>query len=64
MINATMHKCFVRSFFVIGMEETKNFLSKRKDIDVYMLYIDKEGKLNSYATDGIRDFIQPQNIIE
>ena len=45
------------AFFVMGLEETKNFLAGRKDIDVYMVYTDDAGKLNTYVTDGIKNLI-------
>ena len=45
------------AFFVMGLEETKNFLAGRKDIDVYMVYTDGAGKVNTYVTDGIKDLI-------
>lgn len=46
------------AFFVMGLEATKTFLKNRKDIDVYMLYKNEEGRLMSFATDGIKDLIQ------
>ncbi|MDR6807223.1 thiamine biosynthesis lipoprotein [Dyadobacter sp. BE34] len=46
------------AFFVMGLEATKTFLKNRKDIDVYMLYSSEDGHLMSYATDGIKEFIQ------
>lgn len=45
------------AFFVMGLEETKKFLGNRKDIDVYMIYTDEAGKLNTYYTDGIKNLI-------
>lgn len=46
------------AFFVMGLEATKTFLKNRKDIDAYMLFTNEEGELTSFATDGIKDFIQ------
>lgn len=46
------------AFFVMGIKATKTFLKNRKDIDVYMLFTNKEGHLVSFATDGIKDLIQ------
>jgi thiamine biosynthesis lipoprotein len=46
------------AFFVMGLEATKTFLKNRQDIDVYMLYTNEEGRLMSFATDGIKDLIQ------
>ncbi len=45
------------AFFVMGLEETKRFLEKRKDMDVYIIYSDTSGKLRTYATDGIKNMI-------
>ena len=45
------------AFFVMGLEETKKFLAGKKDIDVYMVYTDDAGKLNTYVTDGIKNLI-------
>jgi thiamine biosynthesis lipoprotein len=46
------------AFFVMGLEATKTFLKNRQDIDVYVLYTNEEGRLMSFATDGIKDLIQ------
>lgn len=46
------------AFFVMGLEETHKFLLNRKDIDVYILYSDSNGKLKEFASDGIRHFIK------
>jgi len=45
------------AFFVMGLEETKRFLSERKDIDAVILYSSEDGKLNAYLTDGIKNLI-------
>jgi len=50
------------AFFIMGLDETKRFISKRKDLDVVMLYTDSDGKLHSYASDAIKPFITEQNI--
>jgi len=46
------------AFFVMGLEETKRFVSKRKDIDVCIFYIGDDGKLNTYLTNGIKNLIR------
>ena len=50
------------AFFIMGLDETKRFIAKRKDIDVFMLYTDSDGKLSSYTSEGIKPFITEQNI--
>ena len=46
------------AFFVMGLEETKKMIAKMKDIDVYVLFTDQDGKLNAYASHGIKQFIK------
>jgi len=46
------------AFFVMGFEETKNFLKNHRELDVYMIYNDEKGQLKSYASEGIRNFIK------
>ncbi|WP_342083306.1 FAD:protein FMN transferase [Dyadobacter sp. OTU695] len=46
------------AFFVMGLEAAKTFLKNRKDIDAYLLFTNEEGRLMSFATDGIKDLIQ------
>jgi thiamine biosynthesis lipoprotein len=45
-------------FFVMGVEETKRFVQKEKDLDVYLIFTGKDGKLNDFASEGIKDFIK------
>lgn len=45
------------AFFIMGLEETKRFLEKRKDMDAYIMYSDTSGKLRTYASDGIKNMI-------
>ena len=46
------------AFFVMGFNETKNFIKNHKELDVYMIYNDEQGQLKSYASEGIRNFIK------
>jgi thiamine biosynthesis lipoprotein len=46
------------AFFIMGLEQTKTFISKNQDIDVYILYNGTDGRLNAYASPGIRDYIK------
>jgi thiamine biosynthesis lipoprotein len=46
------------AFFVMGFDETKNFLKNHRELDVYMIYNDEQGQLQSYASEGIRNFIK------
>ena len=46
------------AFFVMGLEETKRFLSRQTDIDVCILYSGDDGKLKAYLTGGIKNLIK------
>lgn len=41
------------AFFVMGLESVKEFLVTRKDMDVYILYTDDVGQLNTFSTAGL-----------
>ena len=43
------------AFFVMGLAAVKEFLVTRKDIDVYILYMDDRGQLKTYSTDGLKN---------
>ncbi|WP_229206737.1 FAD:protein FMN transferase [Dyadobacter crusticola] len=46
------------AFFVMGLEATKEFLSKQNNLEAYLIYTDEKGKTASYVTEGIKDFIK------
>ena len=46
------------AFFVLGLEATKQFLSKQNDLEAYLIYTDERGKVSSYATKGIKKLIK------
>lgn len=43
------------AFFVMGLEAVKEFLRTRKDMDVYVLYTDEAGRLNTFSTEGVKN---------
>lgn len=45
------------AFFVMGLEATKQFLTQHSDLDAYLIYTDQNGKIDSYRTKGIQEFI-------
>lgn len=52
------------AFFIMGLDETKRFISKRRDMDVFVLYTDPGGNLKYYSSEGIKNFIQEQKTIK
>lgn len=45
------------AFFVMGLEETRRFLAKRKDLDVCILYTNAHGGIENFMTDGIKNLV-------
>ncbi|MBD2703142.1 FAD:protein FMN transferase [Spirosoma sp. BT702] len=42
------------AFMVMGLEKTKRFLETHPELDAYLLYTDSEGKLQVFATNGVK----------
>lgn len=49
------------AFFVMGVEKTKQFVATRKDLDVYLIYTNKNGGLETFVSAGVKDFIKEIN---
>ncbi|WP_439559372.1 FAD:protein FMN transferase [Dyadobacter sp.] len=56
--DAIMADGYDTAFFVMGLEATKQFLSKKNDLEAYLIYTDERGKVSSYATKGIKKLIK------
>ena len=41
------------AFMVMGLSETKAFLAQHPHLDAYLIYINKQGQVSSYATAGV-----------
>ena len=39
---------------VMGLERAKNFLAKHKDVQVYFIYADGQGKYKVWMTEGMQ----------
>ncbi|GAB3321842.1 FAD:protein FMN transferase [Larkinella ripae] len=48
---------FATAFLVMGLEETRRFLARHKELDAYLIYKDEKGELKTVATAGIQAFI-------
>jgi thiamine biosynthesis lipoprotein len=46
------------AFFVMGTEAVKDFTTKRRDLDVFLIYTNQNGVVETFASDGIRDLIK------
>ena len=47
------------SFMVMGLERAKNFLAKHKDVQVYFIYADGQGKYKVWMTEGMQKLTEP-----
>ncbi|MEI6766059.1 MAG: FAD:protein FMN transferase [Bacteroidota bacterium] len=48
-------------FMVLGLEKSKEFLKKNKQLNAYFIYSDKDTKLKTYATEGFQKVILEEN---
>ncbi|MFC5410465.1 FAD:protein FMN transferase [Larkinella bovis] len=48
---------FATAFLVMGLEETRRFLARHRELDAYLIYKDETGTLNTLITDGMKGFV-------
>lgn len=48
---------YATAFMVMGLKESKKFLKKNPDLDAYFIYSDRDGKLKTWFTSGIRELL-------
>lgn len=48
---------YATAFMVVGLEEAERIANSHKEIDAYFIYADEEGKLQTYATAGMKQYI-------
>ncbi|NTW25757.1 MAG: FAD:protein FMN transferase, partial [Lentimicrobium sp.] len=51
---------YATAFMVMGLEKTKKFLALNPDLDAYIIYSDANGKLSTWASEGIDDLIETE----
>ena len=49
---------YATSFMVMGLQESKDFLSKHKEIEALLIYSDEKGDLQTFITEGLKKFIE------
>lgn len=55
--NCTDADAYATSFMVMGLEKTKAFLEKHKELDAYLIYSDSTGALKTYETAGLKNIV-------
>ena len=48
---------YATAFMVSGLDKTKEYLKKHKELDAYIIYSDKNGKYCEFLTDGAKKMI-------
>jgi thiamine biosynthesis lipoprotein len=56
--NCGMADAYATAFMVIGLQETKEMLSQNKSLEALLIYSDKNGDLQTFITDGLKNYIE------
>ena len=59
--NCCTADAFATAFMILGLEETKEFLQTNADLDVYLIYSDADGNIQTYLTDGMTKILVSKN---
>lgn len=46
------------TFMVVGVDKAKEMLKTMKDVDVYLVYADEKGELQTFISEGIRQYLK------
>lgn len=57
-VNCGYADAYATSFMVMGIQESKDFLSAHKEIEALLIYSDEKGDLQSFITPGLSQFIE------
>ncbi|RRA99259.1 FAD:protein FMN transferase [Larkinella rosea] len=49
---------FATAFLVMGLDETKRFLTSHRELDAFLIYRNEKNELKTVATDGIKAFME------
>jgi len=49
---------YATAFMVIGLEESKEFLNKHKELQALLIFDDKEGNLQTFITENLKKYIE------
>jgi len=49
---------YATAFMVMGLEKSKEFLAHHKELDALLIYNDSTGDLQTFMTNGLKDFIE------
>ena len=49
---------YATAFMVMGLQDSKDFLSTHKELEALLIYSDKNGDLQTFITDGLKNYIE------
>ena len=52
--HAAVADAYATAFMVMGLQKSIAFLDQSDDLEAFLIYADKEGAFQSYATEGFR----------
>ena len=55
--DAATADAYATGFMVMGLEKSLQFLADNKNLDAFFIYSDKNGNLQTFATDGINEIL-------
>lgn len=56
--SCTLADAYATSFMVMGLEDAKKFVNNRNDLQVYFIYADDKGNLNTWQSAGFDKYIE------
>ena len=56
--NCAKADAYATAFMVLGLDSAKIICNAHPELDVYFIYEDKEGKLRTYSTEGMRKYMR------
>ena len=56
-VNCTDADAYTTAFMVMGLEKSLIFLKKHKELDAYFIYSDKDGKIKTDETEGLKELL-------
>jgi thiamine biosynthesis lipoprotein ApbE len=48
----------ITAFMVLGLDSAKAICSAHPELDAYFIYSDKDGKLQTYSTEGMKKYMR------
>jgi FAD:protein FMN transferase len=56
--NCGVADAYATVFMVVGLDEAKKILTQNKTLEALLIYSDENGELQTFTTDGLKDFIE------